>query len=159
MQSELLKFGVPRGALGQDCFDAHQVLAREVRQLADYCAPSGTVGPGYLNDTALDQLPAFLLALRDSLLLSGDRTEAERVWPGACRAVKELEAMLERGGGLIFSARDNGNDYWDWIDRNGWIGYVNMLAHAGLQAFAETARRRPADRAQLPGARRDTAVG
>jgi hypothetical protein len=140
MQSELLKWGVPGGAFGHDCLDAHRVLAMEVRQMAEHCAAHGMIGPGYLNDTSLDQLPSFLLALRDSLLLSGVRAEAERLWPGAQRAVDELRAMLERGGGLIFTERTTGNDYWDWIRRDGWIGYVNLLAHAGLQAFEEIAR-------------------
>jgi hypothetical protein len=140
MPSEMLKFGVVRGALGPDCFNAHQVLAGEVRMQAECCAQNGTIGQGYLEGTSLDQWPAFLLAARDSLLISGDRAEAERLWPGLQRAVRELDRLLESGDGLIFTMRDTGNDYWDWIDRNGWIGYVNMQAHAGMRAFEEIAR-------------------
>jgi hypothetical protein len=41
---------------------------------------------------------------------------------------------------MIATARDTGNDYWDWISRNGRIASINVLAAVGLRAQAETAR-------------------
>jgi len=40
---------------------------------------------------------------------------------------------------MIYTTRDEGNDYWDWISRNGHIGYVNVLAWMALRAAAEVA--------------------
>jgi len=40
---------------------------------------------------------------------------------------------------MIYTSRDEGNDYWDWISRNGHIGYVNVLAWMALRAAAEVA--------------------
>ena len=40
---------------------------------------------------------------------------------------------------MISATRDEGNDYWDWISRNGHIGYVNILAWMALRAAVEVA--------------------
>lgn len=138
--AELLKFGVPRGGLGPDATDTQRVLIDEVARMADHLVQDGTAGPGYQSTTSLDIYPAYLLCLRDVLLLTGDRALGGRLWRGAQRALAALARQLDAGGGMISAARDEGNDYWDWISRNGHIGYVNILAWMSLRAAIEVAR-------------------
>ena len=61
------------------------------------------------------------------------------VFAGVRRAKQEIAALLARGGGMIFAVRDHANDYWDWVLRDGRIGFVNVITWRGLQAFAEVA--------------------
>lgn len=140
MHSELLKFGVMRGALGPGSTQMQQVLIEEVTRMAGNLLRSGTLGGGYQSDTSLDFYPSYLLTVRDVALITGDRVRGEVLWAGAREALKKLRAQLAEGGGLIQTAREIGNDYWDWIARTGHIGYVNILAWMGLRAAAEVAR-------------------
>ena len=140
MHTEMLRFGVPRGALGADCRGPHEVLADELGRMADSLVSSGTLGPGFQSDTSLDFFPSYLLAMRDTLVLSGDPALRDRLWAGGKRALAQLARIIEEGGGLLFSARNHGNDYWDWISRDGQIGYLNILSWMALRAAAETAR-------------------
>jgi hypothetical protein len=41
---------------------------------------------------------------------------------------------------MIYTTKEEGNDYWDWISRNGHIGYVNVLAWMALRAAVEVAQ-------------------
>ncbi|QYM78477.1 hypothetical protein K0B96_14405 [Horticoccus luteus] len=140
MQSEMLKFGVPRGALGPASTDGQDVLVGEVTRMAENLRRSGTVGAGYQSSTSLDFYPSFLVAMRDVLVVTGDRESGAELWAGAEAALARLRAQLAEGGGLISTARETGNDYWDWIARTGHIGYVNILAWMGLRAASEVAR-------------------
>lgn len=140
LHSEMLKFGVPRGALGPASTDGQQVLVEEVTRMAENLRRGGTVGAGYQSRTSLDFFPSFLVAMRDVLVLTGDRGRGEELWAGAIAALAQLRAQLADGGGLIRTARETGNDYWDWIARTGHIGYVNLLAWMGLRAASEVAR-------------------
>ncbi len=139
MYSEMVKFGVRRNGLGPDCLDPHGVLGLQVERLAAHTAEFGTVGKSYQGSTSLDLLPAFLLATRDWLVLSGDREAGRRLLAGARRAGREIEALLAQGDGMISTARDHANDYWDWVLRDGRIGFVNILTWRGLKALAEMA--------------------
>ena len=140
MYSQLAGFGVPGAALGPDVMDPGRVLAEQMRRTALNLIAQGTAGGGYQSDTSLDILPSFLASFRDLLLLTGDRALAEPLWAGARQATAIISRQMEEGGGMIAAARDNGNDYWDWISRNGRIGSVNVLAAVGLRAQAEAAR-------------------
>lgn len=137
MHAEMLRFGVPGGALGPDSTEVQRVLIEEVTRMADHLVQDDTVGPGYQSTTSLDLFTSFLLCVRDVLLLTGDRALGERLWRGGRRALHQLNRQLAAGGGLISAMRDEGNDYWDWISRNGHIGYVNVLAWMALRAAAE----------------------
>ena len=138
--AELLKYGVPRGALGPDSTHVQSVLVDEVTRMADHLMQDGTTGPGYQSTTSLDNYTSYLLCMRDGLLLTGDRELGEHLWRGARRALAAIFRQLEEGGGMIFAAREEGNDYWDWISRNGHIGYVNIVAWMSLRAAADVAR-------------------
>ena len=140
MHAEMLKFGVRRAALGPDSRDPQEVLAGEVLRMAGNLARHGTVGKGFQSGTSLDFLPSFLLSARDSLVASGEREFGTALWPGMSRGLESLRAMLGEGGGVIFSPRNHGNDYFDWLARDGRIGYLNILAWMGLRGAAETAR-------------------
>ena len=140
MYSQIAALGVPAGPLGPDVMDPGRVLAAQVGRTARHLIEKGTAGGGYQNDTSLDILPSFLCSFRDLLLLTGDRDWAARHWEGARRATGIIAAQAAGGGGMIATQRDNGNDYWDWISRNGRIGSVNVLAAVGLRAQAEVAR-------------------
>jgi hypothetical protein len=140
MHAEMLKFGVPRGPLGPDSMDLQRVLIGEVTRMADHLVGDDTVGPGYQSTTSLDLYTSYLLCMRDVLLLTSDRELGERLWRGARRALVQLNRQIAEGRGMIFAARDEGNDYWDWISRNGYIGYVNVLAWMALRAAAEVAQ-------------------
>jgi hypothetical protein len=140
MHAEMLKFGVPRGPLGPDSTDLQRVLIGEVIGMADHLVRDDTVGPGYQSTTSLDLFTSYLLCMRDVLLLTGDRELGERLWRGARRALVQLNRQIAEGRGMIFTTRDEGNDYWDWISRNGHIGYVNVLAWMALRAAAEVAQ-------------------
>jgi len=140
MYSQMAGWGVPAGPLGADVMDPGRVLAAQIGRTALSLAATGSAGPGYQADTSLDILPSFLASFRDLLLLTGDRDWAGRHWEGACRATAIIAGQMERGGGMIATARDTGNDYWDWIARNGRIASLNVLAAVGLRAQAATAR-------------------
>lgn len=140
MHAEMLKFGVPRGPLGPDSTDLQRVLIDEVTRMADQLVKDDTVGPGYQSTTSLDIFPSFLLCVRDVLLLTGDRLLGERLWAGARRALVQLNRQIVEGRGMIYTTREEGNDYWDWISRNGHIGYVNVLAWMALRAAGEVAQ-------------------
>ncbi len=140
MHAEMLKFGVTRGALGPDSTDLQRVLIDEVTRMADHLVKDDTVGPGYQSTTSMDIFPSFLLCMRDVLLITGDRERGERLWRGARRALVQLNRQLADGGGMIFTDREEGNDYWDWISRDGHIGYVNVLAWMALRAAAQVAQ-------------------
>ena len=137
--AEMMRFGVMRGALGPDSTDVRRVLIDEVIRMADHLVSDGTVGPGYQSSTSLDLYPSFLLCMHDVLLVTGDRVMGERLWRGARRALEALFRQLREGDGMIRTMREDGNDYWDWISRNGHIGYVNILAWVALRAAAEVA--------------------
>ena len=138
--AEMLKHGVARGALGPDSTDVQRVLVDEVTRTADHLVKDGTTGPGYQSTTSLDNYTSYLLCMRDVLLLTGDRELGERLWRGARRALEAIFRQLDEGRGMIFAAREEGNDYWDWISRNGHIGYVNIMAWMSLRAAADVAR-------------------
>ena len=139
MHAEMLRFGVPGGALGPDSTDVQRVLIDETARMADHLVRDGTVGPGYQSTTSLDLYTSFLLCLRDVLLLTGDRELGERLWRGGRCALKQINRQIAEGRGMICATRDEGNDYWDWISRDGHIGYVNVLAWMALRAAAEVA--------------------
>jgi hypothetical protein len=139
MYSEMVKFGVQRGGLGPDCMDPCRVLGLQVERIAQHTAEFGTVGRGYQSSTSLDLLPAFLIATRDWLVLRGNRDAGMRLFAGLRRARREIETLLVQGKGMIFAVRDHANDYWDWVLRDGRIGFVNVLTWRGLKAFAEIA--------------------
>ena len=139
MHAEMLKFGVPRGPLGPNSTDMHRVLIGEVVRMADHLVTDDTVGPGYQSTTSLDLYTSYLVCMRDVLLLTGDREMGERLWRGARRALVQLNRQIEEGRGMIYTTREEGNDYWDWISRNGHIGYVNVLAWMALRAAGEVA--------------------
>jgi len=140
MYSQLAGFGAPAGSLGPDVMDPGRVLAEQVGRTARNLIEQGTAGAGYQADTSLDILPSFLASFRDLMLLTGDRPWAEGLWAGSRRATDIIAGQMEQGGGMISTPRDHGNDYWDWIARNGRITSVNVLAAVGLRAQAETAR-------------------
>ena len=140
MHAEMLKFGVPRGALGPDSTDLQRVLIDEVTRMADQLVKDDTAGPGYQSTTSLDIYTSYLLCMRDVLLLTGDRERGERLWRGGRRALVQLNRQIAEGRGMIYTTREEGNDYWDWISRNGHIGYVNVLAWMALRAAAEVAQ-------------------
>lgn len=140
MHAEMLKFGVSRGALGPDSTDMQRVLIGEVIRMAEHLVSDDTVGPGYQSSTSLDLFTSYLVCMRDVLLLAGDRELGERLWRGARRALIQLNRQIEAGHGMIYTAREEGNDYWDWISRNGHIGYVNVLAWMALRAAVEVAQ-------------------
>ena len=140
MHAEMLKFGVTRGPLGPDSTDLQRVLIDEVTRMADHLVQDDTVGPGYQSTTSLDLYTSYLVCMRDVLLLTGDRAMGERLWRGARRALVQLNRQIAEGGGMIYTAKEEGNDYWDWISRNGHIGYVNVLAWMALRAAAEVAQ-------------------
>ena len=139
MHAEMLKFGVKRGPLGPDSTDLQQVLIDEVIRMAGHLVQDDTVGPGYQSTTSLDLFTSYLLCMRDVLLLTGDRELGERLWRGARRALVQLNRQIASGRGMIFTTHEEGNDYWDWISRNGHIGYVNVLAWMALRAAGEVA--------------------
>ncbi len=140
MHAEMLKFGVPRAPLGPDSTDLQRVLVDEVTRMGDHLVKDDTVGPGYQSTTSLDLFTSYLVCMRDVLLITGDRDLGERLWRGARRALVRLNRQIEEGGGMIFANKDEGNDYWDWISRNGHIGYVNVLAWMALRAAVEVAQ-------------------
>ena len=140
MHAEMLKFGVPRDTLGPDSTDLQRVLIDEVTRMADQLVKDDTAGPGYQSTTSLDIYPSYLLCMRDVLLLTGDRARGERLWRGGRRALVQLNRQITEGRGMIYTTREEGNDYWDWISRNGHIGYVNVLAWMALRAAAEVAQ-------------------
>lgn len=140
MHAEMLKLGVRRGALGTDSTDVQRVLVDEIARAADHLVRHGTTGPGYQSDTGLDFHPAYLLCVRDVLLITGDRELGTRLWAGARVSLAKIAQQCADGGGLIHTTREAGNDYWDWISRTGHIGYVNILAWWSLRAAAEVAR-------------------
>ena len=140
MYSQLAGLGVPAGSLGPDVMTPTRVLAEQIGRTATHLRQEGTAGPGYQSDTSLDILPSFLASLRDLLLLTGDRAWAADHWEGARRATAIIGGQIEEGKGMISVTRENGNDYWDWISRNGRITSINVLAAVGLRAQAETAR-------------------
>ncbi len=139
MHAEMLKFGVKREPLGPDSTDLQRVLIDEVIRMAGHLVQDDTVGPGYQSTTSLDLFTSYLLCMRDVLLLTGDRELGERLWRGARRALVRLNRQIADGRGMIFTTREEGNDYWDWISRNGHIGYVNVLAWMALRASVEVA--------------------
>ncbi|MDB6092713.1 MAG: hypothetical protein JWM32_275 [Verrucomicrobia bacterium] len=138
--AEMLKYGVPRGSLGPNTTNVHRVLIDEVTRMADHLVKDGSAGPGYQSTTSLDNYTSFLLCMRDVLLLTGDRVLGERLWNGAQRALAAVFRQIDDGGGMIHTTRDEGNDYWDWISRNGHIGYVNIVAWMSLHAAIDVAR-------------------
>ena len=140
MHAEMLRFGIRREPLGQHCRDPHEVLIDELGRMAGNLVSQGTLGKGFQSATSLDFFPSYLLAMRDTLVLSGDRALGGRLWAGAKRALAQVATMLDEGGDLIFSPRNHGNDYWDWISRDGHIGYLNILTWMALGAAAEVAR-------------------
>jgi hypothetical protein len=140
MHAEMLKFGVSRGPLGPDSTDLQRVLVDEVTRMAEHLVSDGTAGPGYQSTTSLDIFTSFLLCVRDVLLLTGDRKLGERLWRGARAALVKLNRQIVEGHGMIYTTREEGNDYWDWISRNGHIGYVNVLAWMALRAAVEVAQ-------------------
>jgi len=140
MYAELLKFGVPGAPLGPDVMDAQQVLAREVGDMAHSLTTVGTVGPGYQADSSLDLTPSFLLAMRDLYILTGDRASAAEIFPAAWIATRQLIQRLERGNGMISTDKKRGNDYWDWIARDGRLTSINVLTYMALGAFSDVAR-------------------
>ena len=159
MYSQLAAFGVPAGALGGSVgskvgriapntpiedeaklMNPGRVLAEQIGRTARHLIEQGTAGGGYQNDTSLDILPSFLASFRDLILLTGDRDWAEKHWAGAKRATAIIAQQMAEGRGMISTNRENGNDYWDWISRNGRITSINVLAAVGLRAQAETAR-------------------
>jgi hypothetical protein len=140
MYSQVAGLGVPAGPTGPDAMDPGRVLAEQVGRNARHLIEKGGAERGYQGDTSLDILPSFLASFRDLLLLDGDRAWAAAHWEGAKRATSLIAAQMEAGGGMISTPRDNGNDYWDWISRNGRIGFVNVLAAIGLRAQADAAR-------------------
>ncbi len=140
MHAEMLRFGVPRDPLGQDCRDPQEVLIDELGRMADNLASNGTLGRGFQSATSLDFFPSYLLSMRDALVFAGARGWGRRLWDPGTRALARIAEMLEQGGGLIFSARNHGNDYWDWISRDGHIGYLNVLTWMALRAAAEVGR-------------------
>jgi hypothetical protein len=137
--AEMLKFGVRRGSLGSSATDVHRVLIDEVTRTAKQLAQDGTTGPGYQSTTSLDNHTSFLLCMRDVLLLTGDREAGERLWRGARQALNVVLRQIEDGRGMIHTSREEGNDYWDWISRDGHIGYVNIVAWMALSAAIEVA--------------------
>ena len=140
MYSEMVKYGVMRGQLGQDCVNARQVLTEEVEQMAANLLSRGTIGSGYMSANALDLLPSFLLAMRDSLVTHGDRAIGEQLFPAAWLATRQLIDQLAQGHGMIFAPEERAHDYWDWIARNGRLTSVNVLVYMGLLAFGEMAK-------------------
>ena len=140
MHAEMLKFGVVRGPLGPDSTDLQRVLIDEVTRMADHLVKDDTVGPGYQSTTSMDIFPSYLLCMRDVLLITGDRERGERLWRGARRALVQLNRQIAEGRGMIYTAKEEGNDYWDWISRNGHIGYVNVLAWMAFRAAVEVAQ-------------------
>ncbi len=139
MYSEIVRFGVKTNPSGPNCTDPHAVLAREVRQMADNLVASGSLGSGYQADTALDSLPSFLLALRDLLVLEGNRETGEALFGAARLATAQIRERLLQGGQMIAAGGERGNDYWDWIDRDGRITSINVLTYMSLGAMAEVA--------------------
>ena len=140
MHAEMLKFGVPRGPLGPDSTNLQRVLIDEVIRMAGHLVQDDTVGPGYQSTTSLDLYTSYLLCMRDVLLITGDRELGERLWRGARRALVQINRQIEEGRGMIYAEREEGNDYWDWISRNGHIGFVNILAWMALRAAVEVAQ-------------------
>jgi hypothetical protein len=139
IHAEMLRFGVPGDAMGPDSTDAQRVLLDETVRMAEQLVSDGTVGPGYQSSTSLDLYTSYLLCMRDVLLFTGDRELGERLWRGARRALEQINRQIAEGRGMIYATCDEGNDYWDWISRNGHIGYVNVLAWMALRAAAEVA--------------------
>lgn len=140
MHAEMLKFGVPGAPLGPGTVDAQGVLALEVAEMARSLMSTGTVGPGYQANTSLDNIPSFLLAMRDLCVLTGDRDAAARMFPAAWIAARQLMQRLAQGDRMIATDRKRGNDYWDWIARDGRLTSINVLTYMALAAFREVAR-------------------
>jgi len=140
MYSQIASLGTPAAPLGPNVMSPGDVLAEQVGRTARHLIEHGTASAGYQADTSLDILPSFLASFRDLLLLTGDRAWATARWDGAKRATAIIAGQMEQGGGMIATARDNGNDYWDWISRNGRITSINVLAAVGLRAQARTAQ-------------------
>jgi hypothetical protein len=140
MYSQMAGLGFPALPTSPDGMDPALVLAEQMGVTARNLVEKGTAGDGYQNDTSLDILPSFLCSFRDLALRTGDRDWVRRHWAGARRAAGIIASQVREGGGMISTRRDNGNDYWDWISRNGRIGLVNVLAALGLRAQAAVAR-------------------